>query len=182
VGIVLKGFKLFFRLLGQGRNKDACDIWESILVDSPTDLLAVKFLQDRYLFMGDCKTRMKDAIERVMPHWMHHLPLYGYLVGLHSFTLVETERYCDAERVAREALDRNPRDSWSTHTMAHVMDMTGRLVWTDSLFFCFLKIFISYRECVISTYLRYCLLFMFVDFILCLFVCNICINFLVVKY
>ena len=50
----------------------------------------------------------------------------SYLYGMHSFGLVETNLFDEAERVSRKGLELNPRDAWSTHSLAHVLEMTGR--------------------------------------------------------
>lgn len=55
----------------------ASDIWEDILVDHPTDLLALKFAHDSYFYMG-AQTQMRDSVARVLPHWKPHIPLSRY--------------------------------------------------------------------------------------------------------
>ena len=55
----------------------ACDVWEDILVDHPTDMLALKFAHDGYFYLG-AKTRMRDSVARVLPHWKPHVPLSRY--------------------------------------------------------------------------------------------------------
>lgn len=52
----------------------AADIWEDILLDHPTDLLALKFAHDAYFYMG-AQTPMRDSIVRVLPHWKPYMPL-----------------------------------------------------------------------------------------------------------
>lgn len=55
----------------------ACDTWEDILVDHPTDMLALKFAHDGYFYMG-AQTQMRDSVVRVLPHWKPHMPLSRY--------------------------------------------------------------------------------------------------------
>lgn len=55
----------------------ACDVWEDILVDHPTDMLALKFAHDGYFYMG-AQTAMRDSVVRVLPHWKPHMPLARY--------------------------------------------------------------------------------------------------------
>ncbi|XP_031563216.1 tetratricopeptide repeat protein 38-like isoform X2 [Actinia tenebrosa] len=50
----------------------------------------------------------------------------GYLHGMYAFGLVETNMYADAEKHALQGLQLNPRDCWSTHAQAHVLEMMGR--------------------------------------------------------
>ncbi|VDL71749.1 unnamed protein product [Nippostrongylus brasiliensis] len=41
------------RLWGEGKKREATNIWEEILLEYPTDLVAIKFAHDAYFFMGD---------------------------------------------------------------------------------------------------------------------------------
>ncbi|XP_014341209.1 tetratricopeptide repeat protein 38 [Latimeria chalumnae] len=100
----------------------ACDLWEKILLDHPTDMLALKFAHDSYFYLG-YQQQMRDSIARVLPHWTPQIPLYGYLKGMYSFGLVETNFYDQAEKVAKEGLRLNPGDTWSVHSVAHVYEM-----------------------------------------------------------
>ncbi|KAA8590612.1 hypothetical protein FQN60_014546 [Etheostoma spectabile] len=91
----VKAMELFSR----GHFPKACDAWEDILVDHPTDMLALKFAHDAYFYMG-AQTQMRDSVARVLPHWKPHMPFY--LKGLYSFGLLETRLYDQAEKVAME--------------------------------------------------------------------------------
>ncbi len=53
----------------------AGDIWEDILVEHPTDILATKFAHDSFFYLG-YQPQMRDSIARVMPQWKPTLPLY----------------------------------------------------------------------------------------------------------
>nr|XP_057943253.1 tetratricopeptide repeat protein 38 isoform X1 [Doryrhamphus excisus] len=109
-------------LFSLGNFPKACDVWEEILVDHPTDFLALKFAHDGYFYMG-AKIQMRDSIARVLPHWKPHFPLSSYLKGLYSFGLMETRFYDQAEKVAMEGLALVPDDAWSVHSVAHVYEM-----------------------------------------------------------
>ncbi|CAH1783936.1 unnamed protein product [Owenia fusiformis] len=113
------------KLWSDGFYADACNTWEDIMVENPLDMLAVKFAHDAYFYLG-YQPQMRDSIARVLPHWKQEMPLYGYLMGMYSFGLCETNMFAKAEKVARKGLDINSRDAWSTHSMAHVLEMTGR--------------------------------------------------------
>ncbi|XP_062585103.1 tetratricopeptide repeat protein 38-like [Saccostrea cucullata] len=113
------------KLWAQGEMTDACLIWESILVDNPLDMLALKFAHDSYFYQAH-HPQMRDSIARVMPHWKSSMPLYSYLYGMHAFGLEECNHYEEAERLAKKGLELNRNDCWSTHSMAHVLEMTGR--------------------------------------------------------
>ncbi|GFN98430.1 tetratricopeptide repeat protein 38-like [Plakobranchus ocellatus] len=105
--------------------RSAAQVWEDILIDYPIDMLALKFVQDTYFYLGD-SLQIRDSIARVLPHWKSNMPLYGYILGMHAFGLEEMNMYALAEEAARKALDLNPRDGWATHSICHVMEMTGR--------------------------------------------------------
>uniref|UniRef100_A0A3Q3KC20 Tetratricopeptide repeat protein 38 n=1 Tax=Monopterus albus TaxID=43700 RepID=A0A3Q3KC20_MONAL len=118
----VKAMELFSR----GNFPKACDIWEDILVEHPTDMLALKFAHDAYFYMG-AQTQMRDSVARVLPHWKPHMPLFSYLKGLYSFGLLETHFYDQAEKVAMEGLALTPDDAWSVHSVAHVYEMKAEV-------------------------------------------------------
>ncbi|XP_023271267.1 tetratricopeptide repeat protein 38 [Seriola lalandi dorsalis] len=113
-------------LFSHGNFPKACDVWEDILVDHPTDMLALKFAHDAYFYMG-AQTPMRDSVARVLPHWKPHMPLSSYLKGLYSFGLLETRFYDQAEKVAMEGLTLTPDDAWSVHSVAHVYEMKAEV-------------------------------------------------------
>ncbi|KAF3689072.1 Tetratricopeptide repeat protein 38 [Channa argus] len=113
-------------LFSRGNFPKACDVWEDILVDYPTDMLALKFSHDAYFYMG-AQTQMRDSVARVLPHWKPHTPLSSYLKGLYSFGLLETRFYDQAEKVAMEGLAMTPDDAWSVHSVAHVYEMKAEV-------------------------------------------------------
>ncbi|KAM7414183.1 hypothetical protein PAMA_019142 [Pampus argenteus] len=118
----VKAMELFSR----GNFPMACNTWEDILVDHPTDLLALKFSHDGYFYMG-AQTHMRDMVARVLPHWKPHIPLFGYLKGMYSFGLMETRFYDQAEKVAMEGLALTPDDAWSVHSVAHTYEMKAEV-------------------------------------------------------
>ncbi|XP_064642236.1 tetratricopeptide repeat protein 38-like [Lineus longissimus] len=113
------------KLWSDGKMDDAAYLWEDILISYPLDMLALKFAHDTYFYNG-LQYELMDSTARVLPHWKEDMPLYGYLMGMHSFGLVETNHFQEAERVAKKGLEINRHDSWSTHSVAHVFEMTGR--------------------------------------------------------
>lgn len=108
-------------------SRGAVRIWESILVDDPTDLWALRFAHDTYFYLGD-SANLRDSIARVLPVWPSDHPLYGFLLGMHAFGLEETGDYGKAELAGRNAADRNPADTWAIHAVAHVLEMQGRVI------------------------------------------------------
>lgn len=109
-------------MFAKGSLPKACDIWEQILLDNPTDMLALKLAHDSYFYLG-FQPQLRDSIARVLPHWTPKIPLYGYLKGMYSFGLVETNFYDLAEKTATESLALNPADAWSVHSLAHIHEM-----------------------------------------------------------
>ena len=110
----------------EGRLRDAAVVWEEILVEHPTDALALRMAQDGYFNLG-ASTAMRDSATRVLPEWPQDDPLTGFVWGMRAFGLEETGDYAGAEAAAREALRRNPGDVWAAHALAHVFEMTSRL-------------------------------------------------------
>ncbi|XP_037770189.1 tetratricopeptide repeat protein 38 isoform X1 [Chelonia mydas] len=104
----------------------ACDIWDKILQDHPTDMLALKFAHDTYFYLG-YQTQMRDSVARVYPHWTPDIPLSSYVKGIFSFGLMETNLFDHAEKLASEALAINQSDAWSVHTIAHINEMKADL-------------------------------------------------------
>ncbi|KAK5867755.1 hypothetical protein PBY51_012219 [Eleginops maclovinus] len=113
-------------LFSHGNYPKACEIWEDILVEHPTDLLALKFAQDAYFYMG-AQLQLRDSVARVLPYWKPDMPLYSYLKGMYSFGLLESRLYDQAEKVAMEVLAVVPDDAWSVHSVAHVYEMTAKV-------------------------------------------------------
>ncbi|XP_037538691.1 tetratricopeptide repeat protein 38 [Nematolebias whitei] len=111
-------------LFSHGKFPQACEAWEDVLLDHPTDMLALKFAHDSYFYMG-AQVPMRDSVARVLPHWKPHMPLFSYLKGQYSFGLLETRFYDQALKVAMEGLALTPDDAWSVHSVAHVYEMTA---------------------------------------------------------
>ena len=110
--------------LFKGNLATACDCWETILIDNPTDMQAIKFAHDTYFYLGK-HPQMRDSIARVLPYWPHSLPMYSTLHGLHSFGLVQTSLFEAAKTAAQHALHLNRQDAWATHTICHYHEYTN---------------------------------------------------------
>ncbi|TSK38468.1 Tetratricopeptide repeat protein 38 [Bagarius yarrelli] len=113
-------------LFSKGALAKACDVWEDILVEHPTDMLALKFSHDGFFYLGE-QTQMRDSVARVLPYWKPHMPLYSYLKGLYSFGLLETRFYDQAEKIAKEGLSLTREDGWCVHSVAHVHEMKAEI-------------------------------------------------------
>nr|XP_020040189.1 tetratricopeptide repeat protein 38 isoform X4 [Castor canadensis] len=88
----------------KGNFPKACDIWEQILRDHPTDMLALKFSHDAYFYLG-YQEQMRDSVARIYPFWTPDVPLSSYVKGIYSFGLMETNFYDQAEKLAKEDSD-----------------------------------------------------------------------------
>jgi hypothetical protein len=69
---------------------------------------------------------LRDRIARVLPHWHHSMPGYGFVQGMYAFGLEEAGDYGQAEARGREAVALNEQDGWAVHAVTHVMEMQGR--------------------------------------------------------
>jgi tetratricopeptide (TPR) repeat protein len=98
---------------------------ERALLANPRDLLALKVAQDLYFFLGN-RLGLRDVAARVLPAWPRTDPAWGFIQGIYAFGLEENADYRGAEAAARAALDRNPKDVWGVHALAHVLEMEGR--------------------------------------------------------
>jgi tetratricopeptide (TPR) repeat protein len=103
----------------------ATDIWEDILLDHPTDALALRFAHDTYFYLGHSMS-IRDSIARVLPEWEPGRPHYGYILGQYAFGLEEAGELRRAEEVGLQAIAINPEDGWAVHAVAHVLETESR--------------------------------------------------------
>jgi tetratricopeptide (TPR) repeat protein len=103
----------------------ATDIWEDILVDHPTDALALRFAHDSYFYLGHSLS-IRDSVARVLPAWDRESPNYGFVLGQYAFGLEEAGELRRAEEFGRQAIARNAEDGWAVHAVAHVLETESR--------------------------------------------------------
>ncbi len=108
-----------------GQWDDATHCLERALLRDSRDLLALKIAQDLYFFLGQSNDIL-GVVARVLGAWPPERPGWGYLQGMYAFGLEETGDYQQAEIRARAALQKDPRDTWASHALAHVFEMQGR--------------------------------------------------------
>lgn len=111
-------------LFAHGWMEKATIVWEKILTDWPTDLLAMKCAQNAHLFLGN-STGIRDVVARVIKEWTPATIGYGYVHGLYAFGLEECGEYGPASDHARLALEVNPGDAWAAHAQAHCYEMAS---------------------------------------------------------
>jgi tetratricopeptide (TPR) repeat protein len=95
------------------------------LMRYPFDLLAHQgaALTDGFLGRFPC---VRDRSARALPLWSKDQPGYGTMLAFHGFGLEECGDYVRAEEESRAAAELEPMSFWPHHTVAHVMEMTGR--------------------------------------------------------
>ena len=113
------------RSWAQGHWDEATHFLERALLHDSRDLLALKVAQDLYFFLGLSKD-IKGVVTRVLGAWPSDQVGWGYVQGMYAFGLEEVGDYERAELSARAALQKEPRDVWACHALAHVFEMQGR--------------------------------------------------------
>lgn len=108
--------------LVEGRWHRASRLLEDLSIHYPLDPLALQAGHQIDFFTGNARL-LRDRIARALPAWEPGRPGYHALLGMHAFGLEETGHYAAAERSGREAVEREPRDSWAWHAVAHVHEM-----------------------------------------------------------
>ena len=105
--------------LAKGDIPESVRIWEDILVDHPTDMMAIRMSASAYFYLGD-SIQIRDSIARILPSWNKSIPLFNYLYGYYAFGLTQTKELEKAEKYAKIGLELNRQDGWACHAIAHV--------------------------------------------------------------
>jgi tetratricopeptide (TPR) repeat protein len=113
------------RLWVDGKWTQACGVWDQVLAEHPRDAMTIQCAHLTDFLMGDA-TNLRDRIARVLGHWDKDVPGYSFILGMQAFGFEECNHYDAAEEAAMKALSIEPRDGWSIHAMAHVMEMQNR--------------------------------------------------------
>jgi tetratricopeptide (TPR) repeat protein len=109
----------------EGDMRAALAHWESILLDHPLDMLAVKLSQFVHFYLGDSR-QLRDSVARILPAWDTGVPGHANVFGMYAFGLEESGDYAEAERFGRLAVESDSADPWAVHAVAHVMEMQDR--------------------------------------------------------
>ena len=104
----------------------ACAVWEQLLAEYPTDMLALRLQHFASFWLGR-SAALRDLPAGVLPAWSADMPGYGNVLGMLAFGLEECGAYAEAEKAGRAAVDHNGEDLWAIHAVAHVLEMQGRL-------------------------------------------------------
>jgi hypothetical protein len=113
------------RLITEGHWREAGRALEDLSIDYPRDALALQVGHVVDFFVGDSRM-LRDRIARALPEWSKSMPGYHAVLGFHAFGLEETGDYSQAEAQGRRGVELEPRDGWSQHAVAHVMEMQNR--------------------------------------------------------
>src|SRR5438067_1293424 len=109
----------------QGARAAAVAVLERHLMQYPFDIVAHQAAALSDGFLGRFH-RIRDRSARALPLWPKDMPGYGSLLAFHAFGAEEAGEYACAEDESREAAELEPLSFWPHHTVAHVMEMTGR--------------------------------------------------------
>ena len=112
-------------LLAAGHWRAAGRVLEDLSIDCPRDPLALQVGHQIDFFTGDARM-LRDRIARALPAWQQGMHGYHALLGMYAFGLEETGHYREAETLGRRGVELEPRDGWSQHAVAHVMEMQSR--------------------------------------------------------
>ncbi len=111
--------------LVEGRWHAAGRVLEDVTIAHPRDALGLLAGHQIDFFTGQSRM-LRDRIARAMPAWDASMPGFHSLLGMYAFGLEETGAYGRAEAAGRAGVELEPRDGWSQHAVAHVMEMQCR--------------------------------------------------------
>jgi len=120
-----KGHATAIGHLVEGRWREAGRVLEDVTIAHPRDGLALLAGHQIDFFTGHSRM-LRDRIARALPHWSEVMPGYHSVLGMHAFGLEETGDYARAEAAGRRGVELEPRDGWSQHAVAHVLEMQNR--------------------------------------------------------
>lgn len=108
-----------------GRPGEACREWEAILVEAPTDFIALRLHHFSSFWRGD-REALRGEPASVLGRIDEATPGYNFALGMLAFGLEECGDYAAAEHCGRKAVALNGDDLWAIHSVAHVLEMQCR--------------------------------------------------------
>jgi len=108
-----------------GNHALAVERYGAIIVDFPRDILALVVAHALDFRLG-LRRMLRDRIAQVLPEWHAAVPGYASVLAMYAFGLEENGQYRRAERMARRALEFDPRHPRAIHVIVHAMEMQGR--------------------------------------------------------
>src|SRR5215470_4481220 len=109
----------------EGGRAAAVAVLDRHLMRYPLDLVAHQAAALMDGFLGRFHW-VRDRSARALPLWPKDQPGCATLLAFHAFGAEEAGDYACAEEESREAAELEPLSFWPHHTVAHVMEMTGR--------------------------------------------------------
>jgi len=109
----------------QGARAAAVAVLDRHLMHNPFDVLAHEVATLADGFLGRFPW-VRDRSARALPLWSKDRPGYATLLAFHACGMEEGGDYARAEDESRAAAELEPLSFWPHHTVAHVMEMTGR--------------------------------------------------------
>jgi tetratricopeptide (TPR) repeat protein len=103
----------------------AASVLDRHLMRYPFDLVAHQAVTLLDGYLGRFRW-VRDRTARALPFWSKDQPGYASILAFHGFGLEEAGDYARAEDQSRAAAELEPHSFWPHHTVAHVMEMTGR--------------------------------------------------------
>ena len=110
----------------EGRWHDAARMLDDLLVQWPTDVLALQIGHLLDFFTGDAQN-LRDRVGRSLSSFDPEHPHTAFVHSMHAFGLEESGHYDRAERVGMAAVERNPDDVWGVHAVIHAFEMQGKV-------------------------------------------------------
>ncbi|HYZ39446.1 MAG TPA: tetratricopeptide repeat protein, partial [Stellaceae bacterium] len=111
--------------LARGARAAAVAVLDRHLMRFPFDIVAHQAAALMDGFLGRFHW-IRDRSARALPFWSKNQPGYATLLAFHAFGAEEAGDYARAEDESRAAAELEPLSFWPHHTVAHVMEMTGR--------------------------------------------------------
>lgn len=108
-----------------GHRAAAVAVLDRHLMSHPFDLVAHQGAALLDGFLGRFRW-VRDRSARALALWSKDQPGYGIMLSFLGFGLEEAGDYARAEDVSRDAAEREPYGFWPHHTVAHILEMTGR--------------------------------------------------------
>lgn len=113
------------KTLLQGDWSGASDQLANISFRFPRDLMAL-FIGHQLDFFTGNSALLRDRIGGAITSWTPQDPHYANVLGMLAFGLEETGQYDLSEELGLEAVERNPKNVWAVHAVAHTYEMQAR--------------------------------------------------------